>query len=87
MTNNNVFKTIFQWFVYSSQNPSELSLTLKGFIPLLLLLGVGNIIPPATAQSFADSLVALVVGAGQLISAAITMLGLIRKIYNSFSGN
>ena len=80
-----MIKTIFQFFYYSSQNPSNISLTLKGFIPFIALVGLGNYVPVETATGIVDGLVALLVIAGQFVAGAITVLGLLRKVYNSFT--
>lgn len=72
-------KKVFKWFVLSSTNPQLISLTVKGLIPLLLLLGV-----EATAQEeLGNALTDAIVGIGIVLSAFLTLGGLIRKIYIS----
>jgi len=78
-------KKLFTWIVYSSENPEKLSLTLKGIVasilPIALLLGqqLGFSLDGANAEQFALSVVTV-------FTTAITLIGAIRKIYNTFIG-
>ncbi len=71
----------WQWLKQSSEDPSKLSLTLKSFIPLVLML--------ALLFGFDLNEGDLVVGIEQIV-ALLTSIGLIwglmRKIINSNSG-
>jgi len=78
-------KTIYKWLVYSSENSSKISLTLKGFIPLIALFGISNYVSVENATGIIDGFVALLVLAGQFVAGAIATLGLLRKVYNSFA--
>lgn len=71
-----LFTKIFQWFVYSSANPSQLSLTLKGLIPLLGLLGIEQVL----SEEVIDGIVGVIVQFGTIVTAAIAALGFVRKI-------
>ena len=73
-------RKIFQWLVYSSANPQLISLTLKGFIPLLLLLGID-----ATAgQELTDVLSQSILAIGLVATSLTTLYGLVRKILLTF---
>jgi len=78
--NKNMITKIINWFVWSSANPNALSLTLKGLVPLLLLVGIdandGGIL--------ADNVSQAVLGIGYVITAVVTVGGLLRKIASSF---
>ena len=73
----NILKVIWEWLKRSSTNPEHLSLTFKGLIPFLVLLGIDS----AILQNISESFVNMLVLAGQLITAGITLWGFIRKIY------
>lgn len=73
-------KKIYNWLVQSSVNPQALSLTIKGFIPLLVFLGADN----ADLNVFADSLTQVIIDAGKFASSVIFVVGLLRKIALSF---
>ena len=74
-----MLRKIFQWIVYSSANPQLISLTIKGFVPFLLLFGIDS--TDAEALSSAVSQVILLLG--QVVFGAIGIFGLVRKINNS----
>ena len=71
-------RDIFQWFVYSSKNPQLVSLTVKGLVPMLLLLGID-----ATGE-LEGAIEDTVMGIGLTLSALATLYGLVRKIWLSF---
>ena len=77
----NTIKLIFSWFVQSSKNPENLSLTLKGLIGVFVMLGIAD---ANNAKGATDALVNVFVIAGQLITALIALWGFIRKIYLTF---
>jgi hypothetical protein len=78
-------KKILNWFIYSSENPQEFSLTLKGIVasilPIALLLGqqLGFSLDTVNAEQFVLSLVTV-------FTTAITLVGAIRKIVNTING-
>lgn len=75
------FKKITQWFIYSSNNPQRTTLILKGFLPLLALLGLGQF-----TEDF-DSLIGVsvnfIVLLGQFIALSATTHGIVRKLWNT----
>ena len=79
--NNNykMLKNIVQWFVYSSANPQAVSLTVKGLIPLLLILGIDS----QDSEALADNVSQFIIGLGLGSSALLTLFGLVRKILKS----
>ena len=68
----------------SSANAEKISLTMKGLIPLLVLTATYFKwdIQGADFTNLVDSLVAVIVQGGILISGVMTLLGGIRKITN-----
>lgn len=77
-------KKLFTWLVYSSENPENFSLTLKGVVasilPIALLLGkqLGFTLDPQFAEAFVLSVIAV-------CTTGITLIGAIRKVINTFS--
>lgn len=69
------------WFVTSSENRSKFALTLKAGIPFLVLLGVSD---SQTLEELIGSAGVLLANIGEVIAAAFTAWGLLRKIWNSF---
>ena len=73
-----------KWLVYSSEDPNSLSLTLKGAtatllpVAILLLQQLGFTLDSANAEAFVLSLITI-------ITTAVTLIGLIRKFYNTYS--
>lgn len=80
-----MIKKIALFFIYSSENPQKISLTLKGFIPFIALFGLSSHVSVEDATGIIDGLVALLVLGGQFVAGAVATLGLIRKVYNTFS--
>lgn len=69
-------------FFQSSVNSKKLSLTIKGLIPLLILIaGIkGVAISEVELTSIVDAIVAIIGYVGVLITGIITLYGLIRRI-------
>lgn len=76
-----MFKTIFQWFVYSSKDPQKIALTLKGLVPFLVLLGVAD---QHVLDAASDSLGEVLVAGAEVVTGAIAVWGLVRKFYITF---
>jgi len=72
------------WLVYSSENPENLSLTLKGavatLLPVVIILAqqLGFTLDTANIDAFMLSVITI-------CTTAITLLGLVRKLYNTYS--
>lgn len=72
------------WLVYSSENPESFSLTLKGavatLLPVVIMLAqqLGFTFDTVNAEAFVLSIIAVA-------TTAITLLGLVRKLYNTYS--
>ena len=77
----NIIKKIVIWFTYSSANPANVSLTLKGLIPLLVLLKVSN---STILEETSSSIVNIIVQLGTLTSGAVTLWGAVRKVFLTF---
>lgn len=75
-----MLKKAYEWLVRSSANPANLSLTIKGFAPFLLLFGVDQ----GVLDEGTNAIVSFVVGAGMFASAVVTLLGFVRKVYLSY---
>lgn len=77
---------ILNWILKSSADPTKLSLTLKGVfgfgVSALAVFGVGLSLDDV--NGFADSLASVVANIGLLVSSAVTLVGFVRKIVNSF---
>lgn len=72
-------RDLFQWFVYSSANPQAISLTLKGLVPLLVLLGVDS----SLSDTLSEGVAQVVVHVGLILSAVATLVGLVRKLLHT----
>lgn len=78
-------KKIFEWLVYSSENPENFSLTLKGaaltLLPVALLLAnqLGLSLDGVNAEQFVLSVITV-------CTTAITLIGAIRKVINTING-
>jgi len=88
-----MLKTIFQFIVYSSKDPSKISLTLKGFAGVVATLAVAvgaifgfNEIPVNEVSNyfkdFVDAILTIVAG----ISALVTVYGGVRKLILTAKG-
>lgn len=79
-------ENFFKWLINSSENPKEVSMTIRGialsYLPLLATffneVGIVNI---------EADLVAYVVIVTAVLGSLLTIVGLVRKIYNTYSGN
>ena len=80
-----MIKNIFQWLAYSSADPTQFSLTLKAGLPFLALLGLGQFTVDAT--NTITALTNLLVVTGQMITALMTVYGILRKIFLTLSNN
>lgn len=73
-----------KWLIYSSENPDNFSLTIKGAlltaIPVIVMIaGQLNFTLDVTQlQAYANSVVIICTG-------IITLTGIVRKLYNTFS--
>jgi len=69
-------KFLVSWVCKSSKNPSAISLTLKAGAPLFILMGVDS----ALIDSTTNGIVETIVNVGELITGAITVYGVARKV-------
>lgn len=78
-------KKFIAWVIYSSENPENFSLTIKGalatILPVVVLLvqQLGFTLDSSETEAFALSVIAI-------ITTALTLIGLIRKLVNTFRG-
>jgi len=75
-----MIKKIFDWFVLSSKNPANVSLTVKGLLPFLALLGIMD---SQIMEETSNAVVEIIVQLGILASGIATLWGAVRKVYLS----
>lgn len=73
-----ILKKIFNWFIYSSASANKFALTLKGAIPLLVLIGVGDAVSLEGALGAFEH---FLVTTGIWLSSAATLYGFLRKLF------
>jgi len=78
-----MLKYVWNWFVKSSANPKELSLTLKAGIPLIAFLGLGDYLSANDAETLIDAMVGAMVALGTFMTFVLTAWGIIRKVFLS----
>jgi hypothetical protein len=90
-----MLKKIFQWIVYSSANPTKVSLTLKGagvtvigfLVPVIGLTHIAIGGDPSTVlNSILDSIASIVQVALTLVGAIVGLYGLVRKVWLTVTG-
>lgn len=76
---------MFEWFVQSSANPEKLALTVRGLliglIPVALI--VAKTLGVDLAQQDLEDMAILITA---ILSGAVTLFGLVRKLYFAFKG-
>ena len=76
-------KKLFTWLVYSSENPENFSLTLKGavatLLPVVILLAsqLGFSLDGSNIEQY-------ILSAITILTTAVTLFGLVRKMVNTF---
>lgn len=82
-----VVKKVWNWLVYSSADPTKISLTLKGAIPFLVIFLGWKGVDQAVVQQFAnegvDLTVNIIILIVQLGTALTAFVGLVRKLRNT----
>lgn len=87
---NNMFKKIIAWIVQSSEDPSQISLTLKGIIVTIIpwivtITGVFHLLLSSAELSGIGAQIVILVQSGlSTIGTGIFLYGLIRKLINTF---
>ena len=90
-----MFKKVFQWIIYSSADPSKVSLTIKSVGVLLVswlipIIGLTHVNlggdPSATLNGLVDAFAQLVQALLALVGAIAGAYGLIRKVYLTTTG-
>lgn len=77
-------KNFLNWLVFSSENPDNFSLTLKGavatLLPVFIMLAqqLGFTLDSVNVEAFVLSVIAIA-------TTVVTLIGLIRKLYNTYS--
>ena len=74
----NILKKVIDFVIYSSANPENISLTLKGLIPFLVLFNIGDV---SLFSGIIDTVVHFVVLTSTWITGAVTTYGAVRKFY------
>lgn len=73
---SSIIKSVLQWIINSSTNPQALSLTIKGLLSFLIVLGVeGAVIDEATS-----GLVNIILLLANVITLGTAVWGFARKI-------
>jgi hypothetical protein len=82
----------WNWLVFSSADPKRVSLTLRGFLVALatyttVLAGIAHVqLPSDLITQLIEGVVSLVQQLLMLVSTAITIIGIVRKIAKTFAG-
>ena len=76
----NMVNRFRNWILWSSQNPQVISLTVKGFVPFLVLLGIQE----NEVVAFSDNISQAILAISMLVSALVGLWGFARKLYNTF---
>lgn|GEM_PF-2786526 len=76
-----IFNMIGEWLWWSSKNPDKVSLTIKGLLGFLAILGVKGI---EDAEGFSNAIVNVIVLVVQIFTAIMAVWGFIRKVYITF---
>lgn len=72
---------VYRFIVWSSVNKNKISLTLKGLVPFLVLWGLADSATFTQAIGNIGNIIGLT---AQIATGAVTIYGLVRKIYVSF---
>jgi hypothetical protein len=87
-----MIKNIINWFALSSAEPGKTALTVKGLLvggvaAITYLAGIGHItLPSPEITAAVDGITNFVQAALVAVSSAMTVWGLIRKVYLTFKG-
>lgn len=77
---NKKYMRIIKWFLESSVDATKLSLTLKGILSFLVVMGIDASLLDGLSSNITD----LIVLIGQLITVIITLSGFARKLALTF---
>lgn len=86
-------KSVLAWLVFSSKNSAKISLTIKAALTGLITVatiyaGIANVqLPTEALTQTVDAIVTFVQTAFLAISSAVTVYGLLRKIWTTFTGD
>lgn len=72
------------WLVFSSENPNNVALTIKGIL-LMAVPVVVNMLQQFGIQFAEQRAVDIISSAVIVISSLLTLIGLVRKLINTFS--
>ena len=72
----NLLKNVWNWLIYSSNNPQKLALTLKAGVASLVFFGVDQV----WGDALVDNLVGLLLNVLQVVSYAGLIWGGVRKV-------
>lgn len=73
----------FKWLVLSSENPKEIALTIRGII-VVAIPGIVELLNEAGVHILEGEIAHYVIMITALFGAVLTVIGLIRKLYNTF---
>lgn len=72
---------LFSWFLMSSKNPANVSLTVKGIVSFLVVLGITDSV---NADASTEAIVHIISIIGEVITLLIALWGFARKLANTF---
>lgn len=81
-----ILNKIFNWLVLSSENPDNLSATLKGSIAFTVITALASVLHINGLSDAADHGLSFIVETGKFLSMAYTLYGSIRKIHRTATG-
>lgn len=84
-------KKFLNWIIYSSNNASKYSLSIKGlagFIPMAVgfFTFLHLNVEPGSLLALIDAIAAFVTAIGAAVTACYTLFGVIRKLYKTLVG-
>ncbi len=82
---------IIDWFIWSSRNADKISLSLKAIVTGTLFLSVLQVLkielPVDIFTDIIDQSVIIIQQAGIIVTASVTVYGLVRKLVLTFRGS
>lgn len=78
-----ILKKVWAWLVWSSNDPAQLSLTLKAGVPFVITIAAlsGHVIDGMVADQAAAAIADEVTAVVQVVTGAVALFGLARKIW------
>lgn len=80
------FSLIKDWLIYSSKDPENLSLLIKGVVTWLILHTLAGYVGTAELSAFSETVVMFIQKTIEYISFAMMVWGASRKIFRTVEG-